>query len=328
MSISRLVIKKDKERRPRRRSSSEASYIPQVIDKLKVHPSFHTCNDLQLSELATRITKPEELLKYFDLTQDLEAEDGGTGAIIPLGDGDVDSLEVQLVLKFLSHKLDTDDIESILLQEYGPLQAYLVIGDMILEWEPYSAIVPHGKPMMDEAASCASATGGASDVRECELPSVKVELLKTKLLEIVAEHNKRYHFHPIRRSTHGFVCSIIQAMGNPQPEQLKSKLTDYLDALERSANVGIPKDFQTHAELDQYVEQNGGRLTDGDIEYLVFHYFMFHVVCRTKHQTPKKWECTEKNCKVNILKAAIKPGRWLLNKYRTVRYTFHESTIF
>lgn len=325
MSFSKFVIKKDRERHPQRRYIPEASYLPQVIDKLKAHPSFKCCNDLQLSELASRITKAEELLKYFDLTQDL-AEDGGTGAIMPRDD--VDSLEVQLVLKFLSHKLDTDDIESILLHEYGPLQAYLVIGDMILEWGPDSVIVPHGKPMKDEAAPSASSTG-ASDVREAELPSVKVELLKTKVLEIVAEHNKRYHFHPIRRSTHGFVCSIIQAMDIPQPTQVQSQLKDYLDALERSTSVGSPKEeFQTHSELDRYVEQNGARLTDRDIEYLIFQYFMFHVVCRTKHHNPQKWNCTEKNCKMMILKATVKPKILLLNKYRTVKYTFHESTVF
>ena len=322
-SGSKCVIKKkDRDRRPQRKYIPEASYLPQVIDKLKVHPSFRNCDDLQLSELATRITKAEELVKYFDLTQDLELEDGGTGAIMP--QGEVDSLDVQLVLKFLSHKVDTDDIESILLQEYGALQAYLVIGDMILEWGPDSIIVPHGKPMIDEAAPSALSTG-ASDVREAELPSVKVELLKTKLLEIVAEHNRRYHFHPIKRSTHGFISSIIQAMEIPRPAQLQSQLKDYLDALEKGTSAGIPKEFQTHTDLDQYVEQNGDKLTDSDIEYLIAHYFMFHVICRTTHHAPKKWKCTETNCKVTILKATIKPKKSLLNNYRTVRYTFHES---
>lgn len=323
MSFSQSIsLKREKQRRPQQGREAEASYYPQLAEKLRDHPTFKDCNDQQVAELVNRITKPEELISYFDLTQDRESDSAAA-----LLDGEVEALEVQLVLKHLSCKAEKrDDIESMLLQEYGPLQAYLVIGEMVLEWDWKSLVIPHGKPLRDSARSSIVRADVRADVREAELPSVRVDLLKTKVLDLVARYNRMYYYHAIRRNAHDFVCSVLETMNySPLPPQMQSNLKDYLNALENNISTSIATQFDTHKVLDQYVERQERRLNDLDIEYLIVHYFMLHVVERMKHDDPWKWECTEPNCKMKILEALINHKKILLNKFITVKYNFYDA---
>lgn len=66
-----------------------------------------------------------------------------------------------------------------------------------------------------------------------------------------------------------------------------------------------------------------------DKEYLIVHYFMLHMVERLKHgNDPWNWMCTEPNCKMKFLEAQVDHKNMLLNKYKTVRYNFCESSLF
>lgn len=321
MSLSRIAVKKDRLRRPQNRRELEtSSYFPQVIEKLRGHPSFQSSSEQQLAELVERVTKPHELASYFSLTQDLDTAEQKA---------EVEALEVQLVLRHLTHKVEgPDDIQAILLQEYGPLQAYLVIGDMVLEWDYNSVVVPW--PCAKDAANSSANPAGMGDVRESELPSIRVEQLKSKVLELVSRYNRMYYYHVIKRNAHSFVCNILEEMNISDPPQMQSKLKDYLNTLERSASTSIPKQFDTHTELDQYVEEHGQQLLgkEVDMEFLIMHYFMSHMVSKMKHRDPKKWECTEPNCKMKVLEMSINQKKMLLNKFRTVKYNIQESTAF
>ena len=324
-SVSQSISqKKERRGRPQLERRTEAAYHPQVAAKLRGHPSFKDCSEQQIDELVNRITKPEELVGYFDLTQDKEQDSAAT---LLAGEHEVEALEVQLVLKHLTCKAQKPrSIETMLLQEYGPLQAYLVIGEVVLEWDWKSLVIPHGKPLRDSATSSIVRV----DVREAELPSVPVELLKTKVLDLVAQYNRMYYYLAIRRSAHDFVCSILQAMNySPLPPQLQNTLKDYLKDLEKGKNQCVPEQFDTHEVLDFYVEQHGRKLNEIDIEYVIVHYFMLHMAERMKHcDDPWSWTCTEPNCKMKILEAMVDHKNILLNKYKTVKYHFHESSIF
>jgi hypothetical protein len=323
MSFSKASIVKKKERRGGRVVEREGrpSCYPQVAEKLRGHPNYKDCDEQQLRELVNRITRPVELITYFDLTQDREQ---GVGASL-LND-EVEALEVQLVLKHLTCKAGKPDtIETMLLKEYGPLQVYLVIGEMVLEWDWKSLVIPQGKPLRDTTMSSIV----RANVREAELPSVRVDLLKTKVLEIVALYNRMYYYQAIKRNAHGFVCSVLEAMNySPLPPQLQTKLKDYFSDLEKCISRSVPTCFDTHDELDQYVEEHGRALTELDLEYLIVHYFMLHMLERMKAEDPWKWECSESNCKMNFLEPMIDRKKMLLNKFITVKYNFHDSAAF
>lgn len=317
MSFSKS-LKKERVRRLQPVREPWASYYPQVAEKLRGHPSFKDCNDQVLAELVNRTTKAEELISYFDLTQDLDEE--GPAAKL---NAEVDALEVQLVLKHLSCKAEKpDDVESMLLQEYGPLQAYLLIGEMVLEWDCKSLVIPHGKPIRDPT----SLSVVKADIRVAELPSVRVDLLKTKVLDLVARYNRMYYYHVIRRNAHDFVCGVLEAMNHTEmPQQMHSKLKEYLDALEGNTSKSLTKEFGSHDELDHYVGQQG-HLNSIDIEYLIVQYFMLHMVDRMKQDDPWKWDCRIPNCRMKILEALIDHKKMLLQKFITVKYNFYEST--
>lgn len=314
------VQKKGRWRGAQHGREPRGSYYDQVVKKIRGHPTFKDCNDQDIEVLVNRTTKAEELTSYFDLTQDQEQE--GEAAAL---NGEVEALEVQLVLKHLSCKAEKPGgIELMLLQEYGPLQAYLVIGEMVLEWDWKSIVIPHGKPIRDMSKPSVRA-----DVREAELPSVRVDLLKTKVLDLVAQYNRRFYYQAIRRNAHDFVCGVLEVMNySPLPPQLQTKLKDYLDALEGCINTSIPKQFNTHDELDQYAGEQGRKLKSRDMEYLIVHYFMLHMVERMKQDDPWKWRCTEPNCKMTILEDMVDHEKLLLNEFKTVQYNFHDSTVF
>ena len=291
---------------PQRRREPESTYHAQVLEKLKAHPTYQECSQQDLAMLAHRLSRAEELAQYFDLTRE-----GDNGAAQT---EEIEALEVELVLNYLPRKPG-----STLLQEYGPLQAYLVIGGVVLEWDCTSIIVPHGKPMKTDDRPPAVVG------RTAELPCIRVKVLKEKVLDIVSCYNRKYHYHATQRSAHDFVRAVLEKMACPVPPQLQNKLKEYIRAIEGSASGFIPRSFETHSDLDQFVDENGRRCTGKsiDAEYLVLHYFTLHTSERTKQANPLEWECQEPNCRAKILEKSVDEKELLLNQFKTVQYDFN-----
>ncbi len=311
MSISK---KKDRITRTEKARGPQPSYFPQVVTKFQKIPEYKELSSIQLSELVNRLSTAEGLISYFDLSQDAE----GASA-------EVDTLPVELVLKYLLAKPD-GIIESTLLEEYGPLHANIVIGDQILEWNWKSVVIPHGKPMQDvTGVHPHPMAGDAFGVRECELPCVKTELLKAKVLAEVANYNKRCYYDTIRRNSHDFVCSTLSSMNLDKPPQLNSKIKDYYGTLVEKKRDFIPTEFNTHDDLDGFVANNMTRLNNIEKEYLIFHYFILHLNAIMQDENPLKWACQEPNCKIVFLEQDI-PEKLILHRFKTVKYNFQQST--
>lgn len=312
--------KKDVRRVQRTRQAARGSYFPAVLGKVSAHPSYRACSQREQEELVNRVTQVEELASHFDLVYDL----GSSEKMVDGQEQEVEDLEVQLVLKHLPIKVEkpVGSVESALFQEYGPLQAYLVIGNMVLEWDCYSVIIPHGKSI--RASGDLPTTAG----REAELPPVKVKLLKGKLLELVSRYNRLYYYHVINRNTQDFVINVLEVMKMQVPPQIQNKLKGYYTSLQSKASAFIPKGFSSHADLDQFVEDSGRKCTvaNTDAEYLIVHYFMFHVESKMKQDNPETWECAEPQCKLRFLEASIDRGQLLLNDFKAVQYNFVAST--
>lgn len=314
MSFLHSVVKKDKSVRSQARRGSEPSCYHQVVHKLKGHPTYAQCSDREVTELVDRLINPEMLLQYFDLAPEEQQGAGATGG------AEVDMLPVQLVLKWSQHHEDPDNIESILLDEYGPLRAYLVIGELILEWDWTSLITPHGKPIQVKPQARV-----VPDVEEARCNPIELSMFKNKVLAKVAKYNKVYYFHVIQRNSHDFVCSILEIMKLPPPQPLENKLKKYFDFLENAKSSNVPDKFKSHTNLDQYVIEYAKDFSEIDMEYIMVHYFMFHFVSRLKEENFHKWECAEPYCKMHLLKAKIDPKQFKIHNFRTIKYKFRGS---
>ena len=117
-------------------------------------------------------------------------------------------------------------------------------------------------------------------------------------------------------------------MTQKKPTQLQSKLAEYFSFLEEKKREFIPKQFDTHEDLDQFVANNMQILNNFEKEYLLLHYFMFHLNVIMKEENPLKWECREQNCKLTFLEAYIDEKVMSLHKFKTAKYNFQDSTAF
>ena len=317
-------MKKDRNRGPREaRRGSESSYHNQTVKKLRKIPTYAEVSEKDVGELACGLTSPEKLIQYFDLIPEQGAPNPEErDALIAAAQTEVEALPVQLVLAQSRLDEPPDDIETTLLVEYGPLHAYMIIGNLILEWDHSSLIIPHGKPIQERPV------GGATprDVREAKLADVKVKLLKENVLHVIAQYNKAYYFHVIYRSSHDFVRRILDITRTPPPQELQNNLKKYFDCLESKKNGRVPKEFDTHSDLDEYVKENIANLNPIDKEYLVVHYFMFHFIGRLQARLVARWRCVEPDCRAGELKAQLNPNDLKINNFRSARYNFYQSS--
>ena len=296
-------IKKDKVKaQPPAQRVVEPSYLPQVKKKLLGHPDYQACGDPELTQLAFQVSQPNELLSYFNITEE--------------GTDEAKSLPVQLVLWY-HHYEHLGPIELILQEQYGPLNAYIVIGDQIVQWDWMSVVIPHGKPIHDAA----NVTG--KDDAISNLPAIKIELL-SRVVQVIADYNIHNYFHLIHRNSQTFVREILSVMKFPPPQQLETKMRAYLEKLEGSKSEFLPADFNSHASLDECVMKRRDQLTQADIEYLFLHYFILHTLRRIID--PSTRECRERNCRMKMLERQIDQENMILNKFKTVRYDFQLST--
>lgn len=315
MSILKSIVKKDKNSRPQPRREPEPSCFPQVVRKLRNIPPYAECSNQDVNELVADLINPEKLIQYFDLTPELEDQ----GAAV--GGPEDDVLPVQLVFKSWHQHNGDVDLESILLDEYGPVHAYLVVGNLILEWDWSSLIIPHGKPISEAAEAEV-----VQDVQEARCNPMKVMLLEKKVLAKVAKYNKMYYFHVIRRNSHDFVRCVLELLSYPPPQQLENKLKKYFDCLENSKSGCVPIEFDTHSDLDQYVIEHMKNFSEIDKEYIIVHYFMFHFVSRLRAEKMSMWKCPEPYCRMHALTTTIDLKQMKINNFRTIKYNFHGST--
>ena len=267
-------------------------------------PEYEKLGHRDYTELINRLCSAEDLISYFDLSPDK-----GAATV------EAETLPVQLVLKYLAAK--PHGIQATLLEEYGPLHALVVIGGQVLEWNWKSVVIPYSQPVSDRTALLPQATAEeAFNVRNAKLPCIKTELLKSQVLAEVAQFNRYFYYNVIQRNSHDFIIRILHAMNLEKPTQLQSKLKEYFSVLQERKRDCVPKKFETHSHLDQYVAGNMEKFNDIDKEYLFFHYFIFHLTTMVKKEIPLKWECSEPNCKITFLEADMNEKAMLLHKVK------------
>ena len=228
---------------------------------------------------------------------------------------------------------------SLLEMQFGPLHAALQVGDVILEWNDSSLLVPHFAEHNDKLMK--------TDVRHLtnwvnftsgEEPSVReaihsldyrkqIELiykvtaekqrLIDKLVDVILMYNRQYYYDVIRRNCQHFVIDALKALGVSEAIEFTGGLGEYFNALKRGRSNALHAKFSNHVHLDTYVremEQSGdiSKLTKDDLEYLLAHYFQYHLEQKTQLQQDddeeeelSKWCCEVKGCCMERLEKRI-----------------------
>ncbi len=361
--MSKSISEKQKKRK-RSSSSSATPTTPEptnlldVIRKIQNHPEFKDWTDDAAKQRAKQLTDPVELHGVFshlldDRFADQVAQIGLEATETDHGKEFVSSKEVhaakgraakqfeiatkmpiKLHLTELSreHRLSKrfmDRFTKTLSMAYGPLHAALVIGDVTLEWNDTSLVIPQlgwTEPdlQMDitkETAAMKSITRKEVDMKasvdtlnykkQMELvyhTTVSQAKLIQNLIEVISKYNRLYTYHVFRRNCQTFVVDAMNAMGIKEIPKMTGKLKDYFTEL-RKGIKRVPDEFQTHEELDRYVRdsQSTGEfanLTQHDKEYLLCLYFKFHLEDLSNEDDESEL-CRFPNCMKNKVDAAI-----------------------
>ena len=315
----------------------QPSHIGQVKDKIKQHPEFKNCSGPELEELALRLTKPQELIKYFSLTIDWEkVESAAEATNAPLlethkltgasknGGQATEELPVMLILSRTGNQGAGLPVTRMLEMEYGPLYASLQVGDQILEWNSTSLIIPHGRPIQDPSKGFTD-TGSSGHFFEVTNDRERVELVfkapgqraqrLNKVVQVIVKYNCYKYYDVLSCNSHRFVCDAATAMGYEQPPQLHSNLSKYFEKLKAGKNKMIPNDFETHEQLDTYVRERMGEFSPQDKEYLLCKYFQFHIGGKIEAKDPASWRCGAEGCQSEELERQLDNGSLVLNHF-------------
>ena len=227
---------------------------------------------------------------------------------------------------------------SLLEMQFGPLHAALQVGDVILEWNDSSLVVPHFAEHDDRLMKTdvrhltdwvSFTSGEVPRVREAiqmldyrkqiELiykVTAEKQRLIDNLVEIIITYNRQYYYDIIRRNCQHFVTDALKALGVSEPIEFTGGLGEYFRALKQGRSKVLQGKFTNHVHLDTYVrekEQNGeiSQLTRHDLEYLLAQYFRYHLEQKTRLLRDNKeaelgeWSCEVKGCCMERLEQRI-----------------------
>lgn len=243
----------------------------------------------------------------------------------------------------------TATFSSLLEMEFGPLHAALQVGDVILEWNDTSLVVPHfcehDDPLLK--ANIQHLTGWV-DFTHDHFPRMReaaeqldyqgqIELIfrataeKSRLIDelvkVIVKYNRHCYYNLIDRNCQHFVLDALKALGVEKPIQFTGGLGEYFKALKLGRSKSVPVQYKNHAELDVYVKccQANNKLDSmpqGDLEFLLAQYFQFHLQDRDQYKKDpvamENWKCTERECHMQELEKRIELKNLRIHNFRTV----------
>ena len=315
--------------------TARPSYVKDVVGKLKTLPDFAELREDELTGRAEELTDPQKLWSVhlsglvLDPARDRIGRTLSEESVVGEAPG-----EVGIKLKFVPvrasgyYQYGASPLTSLLLEQYGPIRAFILVGGAVqLEWNTSGLVIPVGAPIpvpqsarnsskctsvsnsksIANAASSgavgsgvhveASATSTAEEVISYEFESASAGKEKLdKLIDIVVRYNRNYLYHPISRNCQKFAADCMVALGYPIHPKLVGKLGDYFMQVKKKRKRKI--DFVSHEDLDKHIREfldsNAG--VPEDAEYLLVQYFLFHVTSLTESDHPGRWVCQVPGC--------------------------------
>ena len=355
-SLTTLAKKKTRAASTRQYTAQDPAYLPKVVKKVKKHPDFRDLSDDEAREKAKQLTEVSELHADFSHLLDMQFEEqvcqtrdeadrlhyGGKLANEPEREDAriraaerlkrVSEMPIKLQLselkrEFIPMRFAVDQFAKLFAAKYGLMHAALVVGDVTLEWNESSLVVPEHEvydPNIEMDIRGDTAAMKAIAAREPAMQAAvkninyntQMEHIYTAtvdrakmieaLKEVIATYNKYYHYDMITRNCQTFVIEAMQAMGIKEPPKLTGRLKEYYLEL-RKGKQKAPDDFKTHEELDQYIRKSQStgefdQLTQHDKEFLLCLYFKFHLETL---EEDKGEDCKVHDCMKGELEKAI-----------------------
>ena len=250
---------------------------------------------------------------------------------------EVAKFEVKLMLRYVDSQVQPDIVGRVaaaLNMEYGPLHAYLLINDHILvEWCDNSVIIPRIVDPDEDSVKLASAivqdipkgkctvTGPYHMEDETELvfqaSEHKLKLVK-KLASVIALYNTTYTYNPIFRNCQKFVSDVLDELGCKDKPKFSEGMQKYFKHLRERGKVLV--EFESHDELDRYVQDNASTLSTHNVEYLLTQYFLFHHRAFIRANMPKHWQCPSPQCMADFLEIKIKEETLVMSQFLHIKH--------
>ena len=312
-------------RRIAKRTGKEAVLV-QVIEKLKKHPDYKISGPNELENTASDITDQDALKTTFshlfqdtyDIITDAVSDDEDLDGLASPTEQtkkqerakdrmeDLCDLPIKLYLRKLAlpdsgtlHKL-TCGASSFLRCRFGPLHAALRVGDVLIEWDCSSLVIPRRvcdlSPQEREFFFMTDIRRSSDFHRSASHPKTtdsEIEVLISKnadkvklidnLIEVIRRYNRKYYYNVVSRNCQIFLLDAAEALGIRDKLIIKdSRLKNHFEDLRAAGQArGLKQSFANHVELDAYVmnRDRKGELEKDDLaalEYLNAAYYHFH----------------------------------------------------
>jgi len=211
---------------------------------------------------------------------------------------------------------------------YGPFHVAIRIGNIILEWDPSSLVIPQsipssqtrpnmGRPRMpvfstilhkagyDSSLMCSEIPlrAGAEQMQEGFMRQVNIlldisqekEYLIDELAQVAVRYNKKFHYGLFSCNCQHFAVDVLQVLGiRDHIEAFKGKLKDHADVLIKRG-LDMEGEFNSHQDLDEYVQANIDSMGLDDLEFCHCHYLLFHA-WNMKCPNQPAWQCNSQTC--------------------------------
>ena len=208
--------------------------------------------------------------------------------------------------------------------QYGPYCATVKIGDMYLTWDNSDLVIPQAEmsyifaevPTHDVDTPTGVSLGSALSPEDVTIsPTFKEEFLvdmghnKTEkikaVMDVLVRYNTKYHYGLLTCNCQHFVCDILEALDAKEHARgFEDCLSHHSRVLEvRGLNV-VKEEFNSHEELDTYVNIRLESMDAGEIYFCYGHYLLFHAWSEECPQL-SAFKCPVNSCRFRELKYRI-----------------------
>jgi hypothetical protein len=225
--------------------------------------------------------------------------------------------------------------------KYGPFCATVKVGNMYLTWNNQEIVIPqtdissvfersirqdelsHQPPQgeVEEGEASLYATGGHSPTDPVRTEDVEISMIFREdfivdmssraseridaLVDTLVRYNTKFHYGLLTCNCQHFVIDVLTAL---EAKHLVRRFEDCLDhharVLEYRGLDVVKEEFNSHQELDNYVNI---RIEDMDASELIFcygHYLLFHAWCSECPQL-HTFQCPKSTCRFRELKQRV-----------------------
>ena len=314
--------------------------VRRCLEKVRAHPHYKDDTPAEQEDQARRLTDRarvkacfEDLLNVEPLRQNIR--EGDACDLLwsvevtrhreqqKMDAAQASSLPVKLFLSKLRQGSPPPRLTALLGFKYGPLHAGLIVGNISIEWDNSSLVVPLPEPNVHESDLVARVDDQSSwqkrtreVVKDMSLANrrnmgtprkldiidktckEKAALLDA-LVEVIVDYNSNRRYKVFGCNCQDFVTDALNALRIRHAPSFRGNLGQYFEKLTRGKPTSAIT-FDSHEDLDNYVGSTIDVLDRHNKEYLLCLYFQFHAAALSRLDlTPEEqdeWACPIKAC--------------------------------